>query len=213
MPNDALIGRLVDDLAPVRPRRWRSDALVLGVVALAELAAMLLLVPMPADVAAAMMDPLYGWKLGASLALALAGGAAALLALDPVANLGPARRALRWLAGGAAAVTLLLAGATMGEGDWMRRLDWHDGLECLAGVALFGLPVTGAFIWLARRAAPTALGTTAFAAGLAGGGWGAFVFAWRCPHVDPLYLLVWYGGAIGLATLLARRLLPGLLRW
>lgn len=213
MPNDALIGRLVDDLAPVRPRRLSRDIAVLAAFALVELALVLWLRPMPAEVALVMMDPLYGWKLGASLVLALAGATAALLALDPVAELKPVRRGL-WIAGGiAAAVTLLLAGATMGEGQWMARLAWRDGLRCLGGVALFGLPVTAALVVLARRAAPTAIATTAFAAGLAGAGWGAFVYAWRCPHIDPLYLLVWYGGAVALGTLLARFALPRLLRW
>ena len=50
-------------------------------------------------------------------------------------------------------------------------------------------------------------------AGVAAAGWGAFVFAWSCPHADPLYVIVWYGLAVTLGAALGRWLLPRALRW
>lgn len=211
--DERLIAALVDDLAPVRPRHRLDDILAIAAIMLVEVVLLIVVRPMPDSMAVALANPMFGWKLGATLALALAGTVAAVLALDPVAELKPVRRGLAACAGLIAAVTLLLAGATMDEGGYMPRLMSIDGPECLAGVALFGLPVTLGFVLRARRGAPTALGLTAWAAGVAGAGWGAFLFAWRCPHIDPLYLLVWYGGAIVLSALAARRWLPRFVRW
>ncbi len=64
-----------------------------------------------------------------------------------------------------------------------------------------------------RRGAPTQPTRTAAAAGLAAAGFGAFVFAFHCPHDDPLYVAVWYGGAVLAVTGLARLILPRLTRW
>jgi hypothetical protein len=111
-----------------------------------------------------------------------------------------------------AAGWLLDAGAA-GRAALIARLDWREGVDCLWNVGLLSLPLVTALALLMRRGAPTQPGRTALAAGLAAAGFGAFVFAFHCPHDDPLYVAVWYGGAVALVSGLARLLLPRLARW
>ncbi|MGL4543313.1 MAG: NrsF family protein [Polymorphobacter sp.] len=213
MSSEAMIDRLVGDLEAVRPRRIRTDALVLATVALFQLGLVLWLGDRRSDLAQAMQGGLFWWKLGTCLVLALAGGVAVLTAFDP---LQPARRLWIGLASVAAAVLLvaaLLIGLTTSPAPIVVRLDMHEGLECLAWSLLLALPVAATILWLARRAAPTRPRAAATAAGVAATGWGAFLFSWSCPHADPLYVLVWYGGTILVGALLARWLLSPALRW
>jgi hypothetical protein len=64
-----------------------------------------------------------------------------------------------------------------------------------------------------RRGAPTDTAGTSLAVGIAAAAWGAFVFVFACPFDDPLYIAVWYTVGCGLVTILARLLLPRLVRW
>jgi hypothetical protein len=120
-----------------------------------------------------------------------------------IAIAAPAALALGWL---------IDAGAS-GRSALVARLEWRDGVDCLVNIALLTLPLVLAFGVLMRRGAPTQPGRTSAAAGLAAAGFGAFVFAFHCPHDDPLYVAVWYGGAVLAVTGAARLLLPRLTRW
>jgi len=208
-----MIDRLVGDLEPVRPRRIRTDALILGAVALIELALVLMLDQQRADLHEAMRGGMFWWKFGTCLVLALAGGIAVLSAFDPETRARPL-----WHGLAAAAAVVLLVGAVLigvntSPEPVMVRLDMREGLECLLWSLLLALPVGAAILWLAGRAAPTRPRATATAAGIAATGWGAFVFSWSCPHADPLYVLVWYGGAVLIGAIAGRLLLTPVLRW
>jgi hypothetical protein len=93
------------------------------------------------------------------------------------------------------------------------RLNWRDGLQCVAKMVLLSLPAVIGLGFLMRRGAPTDLGGTALAAGIASAAWGAFVFVFACPYDDLLYTAVWYSLGCGLVTLFARLILPRLSRW
>ena len=212
MSSDLMIDRLVHELAPVRPRKARGDALILGGAVLAELALVLSFGTPRADLADAVSGSMFWWKMLSCLALAVAGSAAALAALDPVT----ARRGMwKYVFG---AVGLSLFSGVMLEGrvmlaDPMSRLNLSAGLHCLQESLMLALPIVVVFLWLARRAAPTRPIAAATATGVAAAGWGVFTFAWSCPYADPLYVLVWYGGAVVLGAVLARLVLPQALRW
>jgi hypothetical protein len=107
---------------------------------------------------------------------------------------------------------LIDAGAS-GRNELLARLAWRDGLDCLANIMLLTLPLVLALGLLMRRGAPTQPGRTAAAAGLAAAAAGAVVFALHCPHDDPLYVAVWYGGAVLGVAATARAALPRLVRW
>ena len=211
--SEVMIGRLVDDLQPVVPRRVWRDAAILGGVALTELALALWLGQQRADLHEAMRGGMFWWKMLTCLGLAVAGGIAVLAALDPETRARPLWRGLAAVTAVALLIGAALTGVAAVPAPLMLRLDPREGLMCLAFSTLLALPVLATILYLARRAAPTRPRATATAAGIAASGWGAFVFAWSCPHADPLYVLVWYGGAVLLGAVAARLVLTPLLRW
>lgn len=208
---DPLVDRLVAELAPVKPRRLWRDAVLVGSFALIELALVLGMSRPRPDMIAAMHGPMFWWKLSSCVALALTGGTAALLAMAPA---GAPRRWWLGLAAVAAVAAAVLLGTSMEmpEGLWA-RLEWREGLLCAGLTLAYALPMALLLTLLARRAAPTRPVLVAWAAGLGSAGWGAFAFAWSCWHDDPVYVVIWYGGAVLLCAVLARVLLVRLIRW
>lgn len=213
MSSEAVIDRLVEDLAPVRPRRAWRDALVLLAVAFAEAVLVAMVAQPRGDLAAAVGTPMFWWKMLSCLAIAVAGAAALILALDPAESPRRGRRLMLGAAFAAAAIGAAGAVILASPDPLMRRLDMPEGMECLRDVLILSAPMLVAIVLLARRAAPTRPRAAATAAGVAAAGWATFVFAWTCPHSDPLYVVVWYGLAVAIVTGLARWVLPHLLRW
>ena len=209
--SDSLVDSLVAALAPVRPRRaWRDGILVL-VLALTELTLVLMFSRPRPDLLVAMHGPMFWWKMASCLALALTGGAATVLALDP------ARAPRRWwwglaMVAAVAAAMLLDTSLTKPEG-LAARLQWREGAVCATLTLAYALPMALLLTWLARRAAPTRPRLVAWMAGLVSAGWGAFAFAWSCWHEDPLYVIIWYGGGILGCAILARLVLVRWIRW
>lgn len=207
----ALVDSLVAELAPVRPRRaWHDGALVLG-LALVELTLVLTMTRPRPDLLAAMHGPMFWWKMASCLALAVTGGTAAVLALDPAA----APRHWRWgLALVAVVAAAVLFGTSMAMPEGLAaRLQWREGLECAALTLAYALPMALLLTWLARRGAPAKPQLVAWTAGLGSAGWGAFAFAWSCWHDDPLYVVVWYGGAVLACAVLARVSIVRWIKW
>ncbi len=214
---DAIIDALVADLAPVQRRRPGLEALLLLVLAGVELALFIALRGIRADMPVAMQTPAFWWKSGSLLVIAAFAATTALASLDPA---GSAQRGLRrlWILVPIAMAMgwLIDAGAIGSVAErvtMVARLDWHEGVICLVNVALLSLPPVLALGLLMRRGASVQPAATALAAGLAAAAWGAFVFAFRCDHEDPLYVVVWYGAAVTLVGIAARLLLPRLARW
>ncbi|MCQ8239732.1 NrsF family protein [Rhizosaccharibacter radicis] len=211
--SDPLIDRLVRDLSPVRARRWGRDALWLALACVAELALFLLVGPTRPDMPAAMEMPSWWWKLGATGTIAVAGFAVALLSLDPTRS---PRRGLRAL--GAVVLAALAAGWAVDAGRdgaaalWT-RLDWVHGLQCAWEMAALSVPATLALGLVIRRGAPTDRAGTAWAAAIASGAWGAFVFVFACPSDDPFYIAVWYMVGCGATAAMCRILFAALSRW
>lgn len=214
-PSEAFLDRLAADLGPVTPRRPGREAALIGVLILAEMAFFLTIRGAPPEMPAVMVTPAFWWKSASFALLASLAAAAMLVSLDPSLTLRrPALgRALAIAVPLALAAGWLIDAGSSARSGLLARLEWRDGLDCLGSIALLSLPLVLAFGIIMRRGAATRPVHTAAAAGLAAAGFGAFVFAFHCPHVDPLYITVWYGGAVAAIAALARLLLPPLTRW
>lgn len=212
MASERLIDGLVAGLTPVRPRsRWRDAALLL-LVAAVEIAVVMWLEPMRPDMPRAMHGMMFWWKLGGALCIAVAGVSALLVLLTPDARPNAGRNVVL----GACAAVLATGLALVGMGAMPMpgaMPDWREGLDCIAWVVVYGLPMLAATILVARRAAPARPRAAATAAGVASTGWGAVIFAWTCPYDEPMYITLWFGAALVLGALAGRLLLPRLLRW
>ena len=217
VPADPLIDALVADLDAVTPRRWTHEAALLAGLIVAEILVFLSLNALRDDMPRAMASAAFWWKAGSFGLIALIAAAAMLVSLDPATTnarrLSGLWRALRLAAPSALALGWLIDAGAAGRSVLLARLEWREGLDCLANIGLLSLPLVLALAVLMRRGAPTRPDRTAAAAGLAAAGFGAFVFAFHCPHDDPLYVAVWYGGAVFAVTGVARLILPRLARW
>ena len=216
-PPDPLIDALVADLGAVTPRRWTQEAALLAGLIMVEGILFLSLNALRDDMPRALASMAFWWKAGSLGLLALIAAAAMLVSLDPATTtarrLSGLWRALALVAPLALALGWLIGAGASGRAALLARLEWREGLDCLANIGLLSLPLVLALAVLMRRGAPTRPDHTATAAGLAAAGFGAFVFAFHCPHDDPLYVAVWYGGAVLAVTGLARTILPRLARW
>jgi hypothetical protein len=211
MPVSPLIESLVKDLKPVRRRTARSDALIVSALFLVEIALFLGMGMARPDMKMAMAQPTFWWRLCGLLLIAVLGATTAILSFNPVAS---PRRGLRLVA---IAVALALAAGLFVTGpeasSLLARLDWRDGIQCVTKMVSLSIPPLVGLGLLMRRGAPTDTVGTSLAVGITAAAWGAFVFVFACPFDDPLYIAVWYTLACGIVTILARLLLPRLLRW
>ena len=213
MQTEHFIGQLVADLRPVHRRTPRGEALVLVLLLGAELALMGAFGAMRPDMPEAAGTVSFWWKLASLGAVAGTGAVAALLSLDPACS---PRRRLRWMLPILAACLATGWGIDAAHESWpalLQRLDWRSGMECAAEIMVLSVPTIVALGWLMRRGAPTDLGGSAGAAGLAAAGSGALAFAFSCPYDDPLYVIVWYGLGCGIVAGAARVVLPHLIKW
>lgn len=210
---DNLIESLSTDLRPVRPRRVPLEVAALVLLLAAELGLWLLggnLRPGLAHVA--MTTPSFWWKIGSAATLMALAATTVLTSLDPDATPRPGLMALA--AGAVVYLTIALAlAAPMGLGRAATRLNPGGGLQCMSYVVSLSAPPFVALGLLMRRGAPTHPKGTALAAGLAAAGWGAFVFAFSCPHDDPLFIAVWYPACALVTAMATRLILPRLSRW
>ena len=213
MLSDRFFEHLVNDLKPVRRRSFRRDTLILLAVCGAELSLFFALGAMRPDMQAAIELPAFWWKLCTLAMIALVGACVSISSFDPVKS---PRTGLRWLFGiFAFSLTIgwVIDALHSGWTSLAIRLDWQDGLMCVAKMGLLSLPVLIGLGILMRQGAPTDASGTAWASGIAAAAWGAFIFVFTCPYDDPLYIAVWYSAGCGLVTVLARFLLTTFTRW
>jgi hypothetical protein len=214
---DSVIDALVADLGAVQPRRaWHEAGMIAGLIFI-ELVLFVLVRDLRPDLPAAMATPMFWWKSLGFGGVGVMAAAALLISLDPAVT---ERHRVSGLWRGLAVLALLVVGlgwlidaGASGGAALLARLDWREGLDCLASVWLLSLPLVLLLGLLMRRGAATQPRRSATAAGLAAAALAAFVFAIHCPHDDPLYVTVWYGGAVLAVTCVARLVLPRLTRW
>jgi hypothetical protein len=213
MTSDRLLDTLASGLTPVRRRSLWRDGLAIGLLAAVELALFLMLGMVRPDMSDAMTEPTFWWKLASFGMIAAVGLATAVRSFDPIASPGAGLRAAAWLGGVALLVGWGIDAAHKGHAPLLTRLEWREGVGCSIAMLLLALPMLAALGVLMRRGASTHQSGSGLAAGLAAASWGAFVFLFRCPHDDPVYVVVWYGFGSVLIGLAARALLPRMARW
>lgn len=212
-PDDALLDSLAADLRPVRRRIAARDLTAFVVLAALEFLAYLLFRGARPDMPEAMTHMMFWWKAGSLALLAVIGVVTTIGALDPARSPRPGLRALALAAAGAVAVGWAIDAGSGGAGALLTRLDWREGLACVAAVVTLALPALGALVVLMRRGAATDPAGAAMAAGAAAAAWGGVVFTLHCPHDDPLYVALWFAVAIAAVMLIARAVVPRLIRW
>lgn len=217
LPGDNLIDALVADMAPVTPRRPGREAAMVASLLAIEALLFIILFDMRPDMPAIMMTPAFWWKSGSIAIVTIIAAAAALVSLDPATTV-PARLSRLWSIMAGVVLIILVSGwlrdaVSPSGASLLARLDWREGVDCLTNVGLLALPPVVLFGMLMRRGAPVQPRRSAAAAGIAAGAAAAFIFAFHCPHDDPLYIAVWYGGAVLIVAGLARLVLPRLSRW
>jgi len=156
--------------------------------------------------------PIFWLKVGAPLAIALAG----IVLLNRLGRPGvPAGRA-GW---GIALPVLFLW--LVGAGQWLATMPadrpsllWGETWRsCVFSIGLIALPVFLAAFAVLRQLAPTRPGLAGAAAGALAGGAGACVYAFHCPELTAPFLAVWYVIGMSLPVLAGAALGPRLLRW
>lgn len=210
MSNDFING-LVATAQPVRPRRPSREALAVLTITLIEAVGIVQFYDFSLAAAAFAHSPFQmAMKVAVFGALALAALGLAVWSFDPAA------RRLGSVLAIPVTVTLLISLMAFDLGmtrDPGATLVPSSGVHCLVAVISLSLPVTLGLGLMMAKGASVQPGRSAFLTGLAGGAFGAFLFALQCPHLSFWYLLVWYGGAITLVSLLAVLILPRLARW
>ena len=208
MSHDILINELSSQLRPVQRRNIARETCWLAGLGGLELALVLALGTMRPDMARAIGHPFMWWKLG-SLALLVA-----ISAFTAVRSFSPMISPRRGLS-----LTMILIGLAVVLGAMVgpdgsvaptitERLAPLHGLGCAAGIVILSLPMLGILSIFMRKGASTHAEGSALAVGLAGGSWGAFVFAFCCPVNDPIYIVAWYSLGCASVTLMARLILP-----
>lgn len=186
--SDLLIDRLADTLTPVRPRAPSREIALLGLLVLAEGAALSALGAMRRDIGPGVAI-LEIWKVAAPGAVAVAATLVAVSGGDPARRhfgLGPL---------GIIATIALLAGAALPFAsptvlpDALRPM---AGLACVLAAALFACPPALALGAILNRAASARPGRAALVAALAAGAFGAMLLGLHCPDDTVIHSLAWH---------------------
>jgi len=213
MTSEYLLDELASGLTPVRLRSARRDGMMVGALALIELALFLMMGFHRPDMAHAMAEPSFWWKLVTLGLLAIVAVATAVRSFDPAIAPHRGLRWAAWLGGSALLVGWGIDATHHASAPLLARLEWRAGVGCLFAMVLLSLPMLIALTVLMRRGAPAHRRESALAVGLGAAAWGAFVFFFCCGHDDPLYIVFWYGLGCVLTALAGRALLPLVTRW
>ena len=213
MRTDDLVAMLATGAGAVAPNAAaRRYAAAIGWGALGAALLMAPLLGVRADLAAAVLLPMFWVKLAFVACLA----AASLLAVLRLSR--PGLR-LAWVPGALAAPVLamwVLAGSVLMRADPAHRGRLFFGdtwTSCPFLIAMLSAPVFVAVLWATRALAPTRLALAGSAAGLLSGAIGALVYCLHCPELEAPFLGFWYLIGMLIPTAAGALLGPRLLRW
>lgn len=206
------IDDLVSDLAPVRRIRPTQIWLLALVGTAVAVIAVWFLFGLRTDVMAGNPSGLV--LLRGGTLLLLGGSAVAALAAAARPGVGHASHGWRWVLAAAALFPLATIVLSLVEGALpMDELMSPFAPSCLGIGGGSGL-VIGAVLaaWL-RRGAPVNIPRASWLTGIAAGAFGTFAYSLHCPSETVQYIGIWYTAAIGLCAVIARLVVPRLLRW
>ena len=213
MRTDDLIKLLATGVEAVEPHaaeRRYARAIGLGLMAAAVLMAVLLRVR--ADLAVAVLLPMFWVKLGFAASLFAAGAFAALRMSRPGAQVGcvPVLIGLpvffMWLM----AAYVLLTAEPEQRTALLLGETWSS---CPLLIALLSVPVFIAVIRAMQSLAPTQARRAGFVAGLLSGATAALVYCLHCPESTAPFIGLWYTLGIFIPAAAGALLGPRLLHW
>ncbi|MCB4767637.1 DUF1109 domain-containing protein [Ancylobacter sp. Lp-2] len=146
-----------------------------------------------------LMEPRVLMKFVVSLSLAAVSVWLALRLVRPGADARPSAWALA-VPGGVLAVGVAAELLVTPAQGWMPGLVGHNAVFCLSLVTLMGAPVLAATLFALKRGAPEHPAWAGAAGGALAGSLGAALYALHCVDDSPLFVLTWYGLAIGFMT-------------
>ena len=213
MKTDELINLLATGAAPIEPDAGvRRVALALGWGLFGATLLMALLLGVRADLAQALLLPMFWAKLGVPAVATLA--ALQLARRLGLPGRGPGRAPLLLsallLLAWAGAAAVLLAAAPEARAQLIFGATWKT---CPFNIALLSSPVFIGMFWAMKGLAPTRPALAGAAAGLLAGAAGAAVYALHCPEMAAPFLAIWYVLGMLIPALLGGLLGPRLLRW
>ncbi|MFT0861862.1 NrsF family protein [Ancylobacter sp. G4_0304] len=97
--------------------------------------------------------------------------------------------------------------------SWMPGLIGHNAIYCLVLVTLMAAPVLASMLYALKRGAPEHPMLAGAAGGALAGSLGAALYALHCVDDSPLFVLVWYGLAIGFITVVGALIGRRMLAW
>lgn len=164
------------------------------------------------DIATAALEPRFQFKLAAMLVLAVSAAMLALRVATPVAAAGAAAWSIL-VAPALLLVALTVELALLPSREWTDALLGTNWLACVVGIGALALPLLAVSLLALRQGAPARPAAAGAVAGLLAGAMAASLYAGHCPDDSPLFVVAWYGLAIGMVTLLGAGLGARLLRW
>ncbi|GEO01182.1 hypothetical protein NSE01_30140 [Novosphingobium sediminis] len=209
---DELINRLVNDLEPVKPLRLAVGLCLVFGALLASATGVGLMLGLRPDIPAGRLAPHLVLESGLFLLLGLSAAANVVRMSRP--HVGSDYGGSNW----AMAMTALLpvSALVMGLGRGaigLSPMDMRSGINCLGSGVLWGsLTLTALIMWL-RRGAPVRPHYAALLSGVAAGSLGMFAYSLHCPSNDVVHIGLWHSGAVALSALIARLVVPPLIRW
>jgi hypothetical protein len=209
---DALLDQLATDLEPVKPLDDRPTLLLLSTLLL--LAGLLVLTWLGArpDLIVMQPQPMFLLRCGTLLVLAVVCVAAVVTQAHP----GVGRNSQGWKVAAVMAALFPLVGAAMAVVDPAQAkamMAMPTGWQCLRMSLMTGTLCAVPMVLHLRRGAPVAPERAGLLVGLASGSLGALAYNLHCPFDSVVYIGLWYGVAIAVATVAGRLVVPRLIRW
>lgn len=207
-----LVSTLVDDLSPVRRVRAVEGIAIFVSITLFCAVIILAWLGPRGDLMAMNPAPMWFLRAGALLLLGIASASAAVAMARP--SVGAQSTGWRWALAMAALFPLTALVTAIAHAPVNAEMFVSGyGMFCteVSMLAAFAIG-TGLTLWL-RRGAPTSPERAAWLVGIASGSLGGFVFALHCPFNGILYIGVWNTLAVAASALIARAIVPSVLRW
>lgn len=214
MPNidPELFDALVADLEPVRPLSARRAVFGIVGIALVGFIAVAATLGVRADLLAGAPNPMVLLRSGMLLMLGGIAAASALAMARPVVG----RNDRSWAGAAAMAATVpaaalifaLLEPATAARAVW-----WSSAINCLAVSLTAAAGFAAVIVMQLRRGAPVQLTRAGWVTGLAAGSLGVLVYSIHCPANHIAYIGLWYTLAVSISAVVARLVVPRLIRW
>lgn len=213
MKTDELIMMLSTGAGAVVPAApSRRYAIAVGWGAFGVTLGMAIFLGVRADIAAAMLLPMFWVKTAFAAALFATALLAALRLSRPGVEL---RRVPVALAGIMAAMAALAGAVLLGArpDERLALVFGNTWASCLISVPLLSVPAFAALLWAMKGCAPTRPALAGAAAGLCAGALAATIYALHCPELGAPFIAVWYALGMLIPAAVGAALGLRMLRW